>query len=257
MRNSLLIFVLFVTNVAFGQVNQLDAQGRKQGQWEKTYPESIVFQYRGQFKNDKPIGKFTYFYESSKVKAIINHNVGKEGRSVAYFYHENGQLMSHGVYRNMKKDSAWVNFTPAGKLSTKESFKNDKLHGVAEVYFVTNEIQSQKPVVATKKIYSNGVLEGEYFEYFVTGGVKIRGRYTKHKQDGPWEEFHLNGKRAFTYRYDMGKKHGYQIAYDESGKRLGEVFYYYGERYDEGKQLTELLEKLKEKGVNPYTMTTK
>jgi antitoxin component YwqK of YwqJK toxin-antitoxin module len=255
MKNSLLLFLLFVAPLATGQVNQLDAKGRKQGKWEKTYPESIVYQYRGQFKDDKPVGKFTYFYESSKVKAIINHNVGEPGRSVAFFYHENGQIMSHGIYRNMKKDSVWVNFTPGGKLSTKESYKNDLLHGETYVYFVTDDLRSTQPVVATKKTFQNGVLDGPYVEYFVNGKVKYKGHYVDNKQDGPWEQFHINGKRALTYRYRMGEKHGYQIAYDESGKRIGETFYHFGKLL-EGKQLEHILEQLEEKGINPYTMTT-
>ncbi|GAB5417785.1 MAG: hypothetical protein Crog4KO_24660 [Crocinitomicaceae bacterium] len=256
MKSKLTLLVLLLASFAFGQLNQVDSRGRKQGEWAKTYPESAVYQYRGEFKDDKPIGKFTYFYESSKVKAIINHNVGETGRSVAYFYHENGQVMSAGIYRNMKKDSIWVNYTPGGKLSTKEEFSGDKLDGITYVYFVTNELASQTPVVATKKTYKDGMLHGDYVEYFVTGRTKLRGKYVNNRQDGAWEEFHLNGKRAMTLRYDDGKKHGYQIAYDESGKRLGEVFYYNGHML-EGERLEKLLEDLEEKGINPYTMTTK
>jgi len=256
MKNRLTLIVLLLTSIAFGQVNQVDSRGRKQGPWQKTYEGSAVFQYRGQFKDDKPVGKFTYYYESSKVKAIIKHNEVQTGRSLAYFYHENGQVMSAGIYRNMQKDSTWVNFTPAGKLSTKEEFKNDKLNGITYVYFVSEDLASQKPVVATKKTFKDGELHGPYVEYFVTGKTKLKGNYVNNKQDGPWEQFHLNGQRAITYRYENGKKHGYQIAYDESGKRIGEVFYYNGHLL-EGERLEKLLEDLESKGINPYTMTTK
>ncbi len=256
MKSKLTLLVLLLTSLAFGQVNQVDSKGRKQGTWEKTYEGSIVFQYRGQFKDDKPVGKFTYYYESGKVKAIIQHDNLEKGRSLAYFYHENKQVMSAGIYRNSKKDSTWVNFTPAGKLSTKEEFKNDKLNGVTYVYFVSEDIKSVQPVVATKKTYKDGILHGDYLEYFINGKAKIKGKYVNNRQDGAWEEFHLNGKRAITYRYDNGKKHGYQIAYDESGKRLAEVFYYNGHML-EGERLEKLLEDLEAKGINPYTMTTK
>ncbi|MCR9173131.1 MAG: hypothetical protein NXI10_11590 [bacterium] len=256
MKSKLTLFVLLLTSIAFGQVNQVDSKGRKQGKWEKTYEGSIIYQYRGQFKDDKPVGEFTYYYESGKVKAIIKHNEVETGRSVAFFYHENKKLMSAGIYRNMKKDSVWVNFTPAGKLSTKEEFKNDKLNGTTYVYFVSEDIKSPQPVVATKKTYKDGQLHGEYVEYFINGKTKLRGSYVNNRQDGAWEEFHLNGKRAITYRYHNGAKHGYQIAYDESGKRLAEVFYYNGHRL-EGERLEKLLEDLESKGINPYTMTTK
>lgn len=256
MKSKLTLLIVLLSSIVFGQVNQVDSRGRKQGKWSKAYPESNVPQYRGEFKDDKPVGKFTYYYESSKVKAIINHNVNEQGRSVAFFYHENGQVMSSGIYRNLKKDSTWVNFTPGGKLSTTEEYKNDKLHGLTKVYFVTEEIKSTGPVVVTKKNYENGLLQGEYIEYFMTGVIKVKGKYVNNKQDGAWEEFHLNGKRAITYRYNSGKKHGYQIAYDENGKRLGELFYYNGILI-EGERLEKVLEDLDKKGINPYTMTTK
>lgn len=257
MKSKLTLLVLLLTSFAFGQVNQVDAQGRKQGKWEKTYEGSIVYQYRGQFKDDKPVGKFTYYYESGKVKAIIQHNHVEKGRSLAYFYHENKQLMSAGIYHNMKKDSTWVNFTPGGLLSAKEEFKNDKLNGATYVYFVTGGLnKSPQPIASTKKTYKDGILHGEYVEYFASGSTKLRGEYVNNKQVGAWEEFHLNGKRAATYRYDNGKKHGYQIAYDETGKRLAEIFYYNGHMI-EGERLEKLLEDLEAKGINPYTMTTK
>lgn len=256
MKSRLTLLVVLLAGFAFGQINQVDSQGRKQGKWEKTYEGSAVYQYRGQFKDDKPVGKFIYYYESSKVKAVIKHNEVEKGRSLAFFYHENGEVMSAGIYRNMKKDSIWVNFTPGGKLSTKEEFKNDKLNGVTLVYFVSEDIASPNPVVATRKIYKNGILDGDYYEYFVNGKTKMRGKYVNNKQHGPWEEFHLNGNRAITYRYNNGKKHGYQIAYDEGGKRLGEVFYYNGHLI-EGERLKALLKDLEAKGINPYTMTTK
>jgi hypothetical protein len=47
---------LFFGFVSMAQLNQTDAKGRKQGEWAKTYPKSRVYQYKGQFKDDKPIG---------------------------------------------------------------------------------------------------------------------------------------------------------------------------------------------------------
>ena len=39
-------------------VNQKDAQGRKQGPWERTWADSEQLRYSGQFKDDKPTGTF-------------------------------------------------------------------------------------------------------------------------------------------------------------------------------------------------------
>jgi antitoxin component YwqK of YwqJK toxin-antitoxin module len=240
----------------FAQVNQVDSKGRKQGQWEKVYPGTRVYMYRGQFENDKPVGKFTYYYKSSKVKAIINHNALEPGRSVAFYYHESGKVMSYGIYRNQKKDSVWANFTPSGRISFTETYKNDKLHGLKRVYFIPEKMEDKSQIVSAEMNYENGMLQGECKEFFLTKRVKTIGFYKDNKQHGAWQEFHPNGKRAAVVRYFHGKKHGYAIAYDETEKRIGEQFYFNGRRL-EGKELEETLAKLKAKGINPYTMSTK
>jgi len=125
MKRVIVLLLTFYSASLFAQ-NVTDAKGKKQGIWSKTYPGTKVYQYKGQFKDDKPVGTFTYFYPTTKVKAIIKHDAGSN-RSVAYFYHENTKLMSAGIYRDMKKDSVWLNFGPSGKLSSSETFKNDWL----------------------------------------------------------------------------------------------------------------------------------
>ena len=71
--------------------------------WQKTYPKSRAFEYKGQFKDDKPVGTFTYYYLTNTIKAVIEHQENSN-RSVAKMYHENGKPMSVGIYRNLKKD---------------------------------------------------------------------------------------------------------------------------------------------------------
>ena len=257
MRLNLTFLFAFIGLVSFAQVNQVDSKGLKQGKWEKVHEGTRVFMYRGEFKDDKPIGKFVYFYPSSKTKAIINHNVGTEGRSVAFFYHEaTERAMSIGIYTDMKKDSIWQNFTPSGTLSSTETYKNDLLDGVKKIYFIPEDPSDKSQVVATLMTYKEGELQGEYKEFFLSTRLKIRGNYVNSKQDGPWEEFHVNGKRASTYRYRMGRKHGYAIAYDTKEARIGEVFFYEGQKL-EGKRLEDMLAQMVEKGINPYTMQTK
>lgn len=251
MRTMKLIFLLgftLILNAVWAQVNQVDSKGRKQGPWEKIYPGTKVYQYRGQFKDDKPVGKFTYFYESSKVKAVINHEA--TGRSEAFFYHETGVLMSHGIYRNLKKDSIWTTFVPSGRLSTRETFKADSLHGKKVIYFVPEDPEDKSERVSAVMNYENGKLHGEYVEYFIDGVPMRKGTYVHGKIEGAWEEFHPNGKRSILYRYKNGVKHGFAIAYDTDMKRIGEQYYFHGRRL-EGAELEDKLRRMKEAGIDP------
>ena len=72
MNKLLYILLLFLPFLSVSQVNQKDAKGQKQGVWNKKYPGSNTFIYKGQFKDDKAIGEFTYYYEIGKIKSIIS-----------------------------------------------------------------------------------------------------------------------------------------------------------------------------------------
>lgn len=252
MRFSIIVFVVSMVFSGFaqpGEVNKLDAKGLKQGKWQKTFDGSRVFQYKGQFKNDKPVGKFTYFYESSKVKAVIIHDENSN-RSTAYYFHENGALMSNGIFRDQKKDSVWVNFGPSERLSNKETYRNGLLNGKKIIYYVPEDINDKSQIPAAVYTYKDGVLNGDFKEYFENLSVKTKGQYENNKKVGIWERYHPNGKKMTLTRYRLGHRHGWCMAYDATGKETGKEYYYYG-RLLEGEELKAKMEKLKELGVDP------
>ena len=63
-----ILFISFFSLCVIAQ-NKIDENGKKQGPWKKTYPRSIAVQYEGQFKDDKPVGTFKYYYPSRKIQA--------------------------------------------------------------------------------------------------------------------------------------------------------------------------------------------
>ncbi len=249
MKWTMVLLLTLFTVYGFSQINQTDSKGRKQGEWVKTYPKTKIVQYRGQFKDDKPIGTFTYYYQSGKVKAVVKHDANTT-RSSAYFYHENGVLMSHGIYRNMKKDSIWLNFTPAGRLSNSETYKEDSLHGKKIVYYVPDNLEDKSRLPSAVYMYENGKMNGEAVEYFQSGTVKSKGVYKDNKKVGVWETYHPNGKKMLLERFKDGVHHGWHFSYDEGGLETSRKYYYYG-RLLEGKALDEKMKQMKEKGINP------
>ena len=110
MNKLLYILLLFLPFLSVSQVNQKDAKGQKQGVWNKKYPGSNSLIYKGQFKDDKPTGTFTYYYVSSKIKAVITYS-GNSERAFAEYYHENGQIKKI----LLAKDD-WEEFDENGKL---------------------------------------------------------------------------------------------------------------------------------------------
>lgn len=247
-KNYILLFVCFLTLGLVAQ-NKVDQNGKKQGPWKKTYPKSIAIQYEGKFKDDKPVGTFIYYYPSRKKQATIKHD-DNSPRSYAEFYHESGNILSKGIYINMKKDSIWMNYAPSGRLSSIETFKNDTLNGLKIIYYLPEDLYNKSKMIASKTLYKNGKVDGERIEYFDTGVVKTKGNFTNNIKDGVFITNHPNGKVMNLERYKNGRLHGWCTVNDEAGKEISRVYYFNGERL-EGKKLEEKLQYLKNKGINP------
>lgn len=238
-----------MTLFSFGQINQKDAQGRKQGEWVKTYPNSSVAVYQGTFKNDKPIGTFTYKYPSNKVKAVIRHN-STSTRSEAYYYYENGKLMTHGIYKNMKKDSVWVSFNEDGRITMTETYKDDLLNGEKKLYYLPSDPEDRSEIVISVYNYLNGQVEGKFIEYYPTKVVRKTGQFKNHKRHGEWIEYELDGKKMSVEHYQNGQMHGWFIGYNKNGTEGQRRYYHFG-RLVQGEELKSLLQQMKEKGINP------
>lgn len=244
-----LILVLLTGSVFAQSYNKTDAQGRKQGPWKKTYPKMTTLEYEGQFKDDKPVGTFTYYYESGKKKAIITHDE-KTGRSAAVMYHEEGTILAKGIYRSQLKDSVWNYYGPSGRLSKKETYLKDKLNGKTTIYYVSEDPEDRRELPAKVTNYVNGVMEGEVIEYFESGTIKSKGTYVKGAKEGVYTINHPDGKKMIVERYKNGERHGWCATYDQTGKETGKKYYYYG-RLLEGKELEDKMQQMKKLGINP------
>ncbi|MEX2485467.1 MAG: toxin-antitoxin system YwqK family antitoxin [Brumimicrobium sp.] len=248
----LLVFCIgiFLLSTVYAQdVNQVDGQGRKQGEWIKYFERSNVPRYKGQFKDDIPVGEFVYYYPSNKVRMIVKHEENSP-RSEAYFYHENKELLAYGIYKNQEKDSVWTHYGPSGRISFKETYKVGELHGERITYYVP-EIKHDKTVeVMREAVYKNGRLNGPVIEYFPGGTKKLEGKYVEGKFEGVVKRYHPNGKLMIQERWKNRQKHGWWIAYDEKGKENGRIYYLKGEKL-EGKELKDYMQKLKAEGKNP------
>lgn len=246
--NRVLFFILFLSGAIHSQ-NVTDANGLKQGTWYKLYPKSKVYQYKGQFKDDKPVGTFTYYYESSKIKAVVKHIDGSN-RAEAVFYHENGVVMSKGIYKDLKKDSVWCNYGPSGKISNKETYKNDQLHGKKTIFYVPADPSDKSVMVLSVSNYKEGKLDGEYMEYFEGGAVKVKGAYIQDRKSGIWESYDVGGYKMIEECFKAGLKHGWCKAFDSSGKVVGKQYYIEG-RHVQGKELEIRLNQIKYNASKP------
>ena len=244
----LTVLFLFLSAGLIAQ-NVTDANGRKQGEWVKYYENSNVPIYKGQFINDQPTGKFVYYYPSSKIMAVVNHNP-TTGRSESYMYHENKKLMAFGIYINQKKDSVWTHYGPSERLSFKETYKADVLNGKKTIYYVPEDPYDKRVEVAQELNFENGRLNGEAKEYFPGGALKKECVYKDGVNEGIVKHYHPTGGVALVERWKNRQKHGWWFNYNNQGKETGRTYYYNG-KVLEGDFLKRHLARLKEQGINP------
>ncbi len=209
-RMKKLAVVLFLIQSIFSSAQTTDAKGRKQGYWKK-YDEKGKLVYEGEFKDDKPQGKFKYYYPIDSVRAIMNF---RDGGRVAYakLFHMNGKRMAEGKYINKEtKDSTWTYYDELGVLISRENYKMGKKNGLCTVYLPDGGLSEER-------YYKDDIQEGNFKEYFDGKAVKAQGAYVKGQLEGRVSYFYPNGVEVAAGYYKNGGKTGVWIYKTQSGK---------------------------------------
>ena len=243
------LFITLFSLSATAQVNQTDAKGKKQGPWRKTYPNSSVLVYDGNFKDDMPVGIFTYYFASGAKKAVIEHGL-KGGKSAVLLYFEDGQLLSDGFYHKEKKDSLWYNYVQSGELISAENYKNDLLQGKSVYYYKEGQLMEHKLQAERKVNYQAGKLQGVYQQFYYNGKLKTEGTFEKGLKQGIWTEYNSAGQKVATMKYDQDLLNGWLYTFNKDGTLLNKVLYLNGVALSE-KDTKAYLERCKALHIEP------
>ena len=196
------IFSVMISVSVFAQT-QTDASGRKQGYWKKVDEKTKKLIYEGLFKDDKPQGKFKYYYPFDSIKAIMDFR--QDGKyAYSTMFHPNGKKMAFGKYIGENKDSVWTYYDDKVAVISRESYSNGQKNGMEYVYFSDGVVSEErkykagkmdgpfklyfeKNLVKSEGTYVNGLLEGKNVFYYPEGGVSAAvGYYKNGKKVGPW-----------------------------------------------------------------------
>ena len=216
----LLILSLIILNATgyAQQTNRVDAQGRKQGKWTKTYSNGSV-RYTGQFHNNIPCDTFRYYFPTGAVKAI---SVYSDSGHVVYTktFRLNGKPLAKGKFTDRKKDSTWVYYDNlTGSPVMKESYSRGIKDGKSTVYFPDNG----RPAEITH--YKNGHKNGLWIKYFPSGKVLSEGTYNDDTLNGPFKVNYPNGITEMEGRYQSGLQDGLWVTRDTTGAIIKKQHY--------------------------------
>jgi len=195
-------------------VNQVNSTGQKTGSWVKYFDNNKI-KYEGQFNNDKPFGKFTYYYKNGSIKTI---SVFSENGTIAHniSYDKNGKLLAEGKYVKQQKDSIWRYYLneKSNPLISVETYVNGILHGESITYYS----DTGKP--AEIVFFKDGKKNGKLLKYFPDGNLMTESYYVNGMPDGKFTHYHPDGEVQITGSYKNGKQVGDWKYYDENGKQV-------------------------------------
>jgi antitoxin component YwqK of YwqJK toxin-antitoxin module len=242
-KNILLFFLVLFFSVNYNS-QTTDAQGRKQGYWKKKDEKTGKLIYEGEFKDDKPTGKFIYYYPNDTARRAVMFFYHNGEVAYANLYHPtSGRLMAQGKYVNEKKDSIWKYFDEAGKLISTENYINGKKEGKAFVFL--NEIEIIEEVV-----YKNDKKHGPYKQYYQAGKIKCTGHYENGEKQGKFTWYYPNGKIYQVGNYINGQPEGIFLIFEKDGKIKEKQVFFKGTLL-KGKDAEAYEKKLKENPVLP------
>jgi antitoxin component YwqK of YwqJK toxin-antitoxin module len=208
MRRFFVFLILFLC--LFSGAQTIDEKGRKQGYWKKKDADNKLV-YEGEFKNDKPVGRFKYYYANDSVRAVMYFK--NEGKiAYAKLFHANGKRMAEGKYVGSEvKDSAWLFYDEAGVLISKDNYRLGKKNGTCFVYLPDGGISEERN-------YKMDVQNGEWKEYFDGVNLRSKGKYLDGKLDGRVAYYYPNGVEVAAGFYKQGQRNGPWIYKTESNK---------------------------------------
>lgn len=225
LKTVLILLCFFFSSKSFAQdaPNVTDAAGKKQGHWIKLDDNKKKI-YDGNFVNDIPVGKFTYYYDTGNPWSVtIFSQNGKIART--QMFNAGGKLMGEGKYVSEKKDSLWKFYNDEGKLLSDEMYILGVKNGSCKVYYENGQVSEEKIWKAgkldgpVKKYFESGQIkytgevvndkvEGQVYFYFISGKVNAEGVYKNDLKDGTWKYYKEDGTIERTDVFINGKMTG-------------------------------------------------
>lgn len=171
-----------------------------------------------------------------KTKKVVQYyDEEKKNKQYEYYVLKEDTNSLHGKY---------IMFFENGAIQEKAKFKNNQVVGKRILYYPNGRIKIMES-------HKEGIFEGKYISYFESGNTKEEGMYINNEmsgiwkfyydqnppqvkeevtfennmENGPFREYHKNGKLAAEGSYFQELEHGETKVYDEEGKLIKKIMY--------------------------------
>jgi antitoxin component YwqK of YwqJK toxin-antitoxin module len=214
-----LILLIFLPVFSFAQINQTDANGLRQGLWEKKQPNGRLL-YTGHFKDGKPVGEWKRFHGGGQVKAIINYKSSSD-TAFTKLFDKYGKKIAEGNFLNQKKVGNWVYFSKGRKIS-EEQFAGGLKNGISKQYYETGELMEEVE-------WKNGKQDGNFQIFYKNGKPYLQCKMQNNKRNGRCLIYYKNERLQLEAGYKNGLRHGEWKFFDGKGNFQYQLNYNEGE----------------------------
>ncbi|MDR1974015.1 MAG: hypothetical protein LBQ31_04990 [Bacteroidales bacterium] len=202
----LVVTVLVLGVYVSSAQNILDKKGRKQGHW-KTSDTSRVLNYEGTFKDDMPVGDFTYYDKRGRIKAEAFYFRGGYA-SFNTIFDDSGRIQMTGYYLDKQKDSVWKYYHNGKTVIKEEHYKKGLLDGMTLLF-------DYGGVLLESQQWFRGLRNGPWWSRQEKGFQSVT--YHLNKSTGPYMALYPDSSLYITGQYEDGLKEGDWKFYLKSG----------------------------------------
>ncbi len=184
----------FISSV--DRFNRYNRNGEKEGIWKEFFPESELVFREGNYSSGKRNGLFQYY--------------DKKGIVIRTESYENDVLVTDdGGAGNL---TFKVDTVSEGVIA-RGAYSGNQRQGVFHVEHVSgekiiNRVYQMGKKVAEGKFDNEGMRQGVWKEYFLSGELKAEGEYKDNQRVGEWKYFEVSGKVELIGKYWNGVPDG-------------------------------------------------
>ena len=217
MIKTIFILLLLLPFGAFAQINQTDANGLRQGLWQKKQDNGRLL-YEGHFKDGKPVGEWKRYHPGGQLKALIEYRGDTAFTQIFDVWHKK---LTEGNYVNRQKQGVWKIFKNNVCVAD-EQYLDGVKNGVAHRYFDSGEVMEESS-------WKNGKQSGDYQVFYKNGQAYIQSKMLDGKRHGMFLVFYQNGQPEREAEYKNGLRHGEWKFYSAEGEYLYSLLYNEGQ----------------------------
>jgi uncharacterized protein len=225
------------------QINQLDADGQRQGKW-KEFTADMKVKAEGYYVDGRKQGVFKEYDGQGNLRTINKYDrdsidvnaLATQVLEIRNTYHPNGEIATIGSYNKAGgKEGLFRAFSEEGKLERSAIYSNDRVlaegpvdeRGALTGMWKENYASGEKRAEGE---YKEGKREGEWTYFYREGQVEQKGKYNYGLAQNQWVWFYPNGERRREENYRKGKEDGTSAEYDEEGKVISQGEYIDGSK---------------------------